>query len=342
MADRLRLPVVARSLVWSGDELIDYVGGSVRYRLDGSSVVPYLAHHDCDAVVSTPDGHWAVVFPRTGTQGTVLERGRVVRSIARSSYQAAAYEYPACLWRSAGRVLLAHCPDEYNRIEIDDAETGERLTRAHAELRSPSDRFHSRLQPNPAGTRLLSAGWIWHPVDAVGWFDIAEALTDSRSLDQPRTAPHSRHLGLAEEGSACWQTDDRILLGGSGEPEDPETAAEADAETPGRRLPPNGIAIYAIHRETYEHTIDLGHPPGTMMAIGDDHVVTFYGHPRLVDLRSGKVVREWPDLDSGRQTSSIVWKARFPPLALDPVHRRFALADAISVHVITLTDADLR
>jgi hypothetical protein len=40
----------------------------------------------------------------------------------------------------------------------------------------------------------------------------------------------------------------------------------------------------------------------------------------------GKIVHEWTDIDSGEAVSSIVRNLPCPPLALDPIRPRFAVA----------------
>jgi len=325
-----------KSLVWCGDDLVDWVAGGTVYSLDGTTIAPTVNHaYRFDAATATPDGEWAVIFERLGTKAVLLRNGEHVRELNRSSYCADAYEYPVCLWRSRERVLIAHCPDEYNRIEIDDVETGERLTRGD---RSPEDFFHSRLQVNPGGTRLLSAGWVWHPWDAVAIFDIEAALRDGRVLDKlDGSTPQSRHVGLAEEGTACWQSDTRILLGGTDEEEDPE---EADEE-PATRLQAKGIAVYDLAEKRCVSALRLDTVPGTLMPMSDTHVVTFYDHPRLVSLETGAVIEEWPDLATGHQLSSIIRALDpLPPLALDPAGRRFAVATDEEVVVVSLTIAE--
>jgi hypothetical protein len=323
------------SLVWCGDELVDWVAGGVRYGLDGSSTSASRFYaYRFDAAVGTPDGEWAVLYTRLGTKGLLLRNHDLVRELDRSYYCADAYEFPVALWRRpSGQVLLAHCPGAYNRIEIDDAETGERLT-ATADERAPADFFHSRLQVSPGGTHLLSAGWVWHPWDAVAFFRIENALADGRHLDGlDGCTPESRHIGLAEEGTACWQTDTRLLIGGTDEAEEPDDAAEAV----GPRLRRRGIAIYDLEEKACVLEAQLAHPPGTMMPVGESHVVSFYDHPRLIALESGDVLAEWPDLPSGKQASSIIRHIDPPPpLALDPANRRFAVAVGAEIVVVNL------
>ena len=160
-------------------------------------------------------------------------------------------------------------------------------------------------------------------------------------LDVLDGSPLSRNVSIAEECSAAWLDDDRIVIGGSSEAEDPEEAAETDRERPGARLRPNGLAVYDIPSRAYMQSVDLGYPPGTMMTVGQEHVVTFFRRPRLVSLASGKLVHEWTDIDSGEVVSSIVHSAPSPPLALDPLRARFALAGQRGIDVVTIDVAAL-
>jgi hypothetical protein len=168
------------------------------------------------ATVSTPRRRrrmaaFAVIYERLGTKGLLLHDARIVRELDRSFYHANAYEYSVALFNDLdGRVLLAHCPGEYCRIELEEAETGRPLT-ASAD-RKPSDFFHSRLATSPHGRRLLSAGWLWHPLSVVAWFDIGQALADPHHLDSGDALPRLFNPGLAEESSACWLDEDRIAV----------------------------------------------------------------------------------------------------------------------------------
>jgi hypothetical protein len=331
----------AKSLCWRSDELVDWARGGDRWTLAGHF---QSAHRDwgysrLDSAVSDSTGRWAVVHERTGTAGILLRDGKIVREIHRSPYHADAFLYPVCLFRFNDRVVLAHCPESYARIEIEDAETGERLTRSTT--RKEADLFHSRLAVSPGGKRLMSAGWVWHPWDAVVWFDIAAAVADPTLLDALDGSPLSRNVSIAEECSAAWLDDDRIVIGGSSEPEDPEEAAETDHEHPGPRLRPNGLAVYDIQSRTFVQSVDLKHPPGTLMPIGTHHVMTFFRRPRLVALATGNIVHEWNDIDSGEAVSSIVHSLPIPPLALDPARSRFAVAGKQGIDVITVDVAAL-
>jgi hypothetical protein len=201
--------------------------------------------------------------------------------------------------------------------------------------------FHSQLTANPSGTRFASAGWVWHPWQAVAWFDVARALANPHELDSGRSAPSSRYVGLAEETSASWIDDTHLVVGASGEDEDPQTVAEDAGPEP--RLKPNGIAVYDVVEATCVRQVVLDEPPGLMMPLGDEHVVAFYHHPRVISLRTGQVLHTFDTLNTGLQAGSIalgVSDGR-PPLALDPGHLRFAAFDGSAIHVVQFDAAAL-
>ncbi len=330
-----------RSLCWRGDELVDWVSGGDAWTLDGRFVPARLSwgYARFDAAEADPTGQWAVVHERTGTAAILVRQGRLVRELHRSPYHADAYEYPVCLFAHGGRTILAHCPDSYARLELDDAETGQRLT--PSDTREPPDYFHSRLAASPGGTRLASAGWLWHPLDSVRHVDVAAALADPAALDRVAEAPLSRHVCLAEESSAAWLDDDRLVLGAGVESEDPEEAAEADRDHPGPRLRPSSLAVLDVTTNRYGPVVDLGYPPGHMMRVGTAHVLTLFGHPRLVSLASRTVVAAWPDLATGEVVSSIVYQRPYPVLARDPAGARLAVAGPGRIDVLTFDPAAL-
>lgn len=323
-----------RSLVWSGDSLIDHAAGGTRYELDGS-VSRARVHwaYPFDSAIATPDSRFVVIYQRLGTKALLLKDGAIVRELNRSFYCAHVYEYPVCLVPKGDRTLLIHCPDDYNCLQIEDAETGECLTRRQSKA---SDFFHSRLRANPSGTRLLSAGWVWHPLDAVVFFDIDLALREPQHLDSIdwHTAT-SRNTALVEESSACWQDDNFAILAGGKDAEDDEEAVEARASEP--RLRTNGVIVYDTSNKTVHSACVLEQPAGTVMPIGSTHIIAFYHHPRLVRLSDGHVEKEWPEIASGDQLSSILPPGSVPvPMALDVPNRRFAVAASDGVRVVNV------
>jgi len=85
-------------------------------------------------------------------------------------------------------------------------------------------------------------------------------------------------------------------------------------------------------------TFQLPEQPGTILPIGQRHVLSLYRHPKLIDLSSAQVLHAWTELASGLQVSSITWglkdDAKPPPMAFDPVIGRFAIADRNRITVI--------
>jgi hypothetical protein len=208
--------------------LVDWISGGRAFALDGTERrgVGHYGYYRFDAATASPDGRFAVIYERLGTKGLLLHNGKVLRELNRSFYHADAYEYPVALFDGPdGRLLLAHCPEDYCRIELEEAETGRALTACTE--RMPGDFFHSRLAASPCGKRLLSAGWVWHPWGAVVCFDIALALTDPHHLDRIDHLPYSGGVCLAEERSACWLNDDRIAVAASDEPDETEESRDA-------------------------------------------------------------------------------------------------------------------
>lgn len=323
-----------RSLCWRRDELVDWVGGGRAFSADGTERRASVNYgYRFDAATASPDGRFAVIYERLGTKGLLLHDGRIVRELDRSFRHANAYEYPVALFNDPdGRVLLAHCPGNYCRIELEEAETGRLLT-ASAD-RKPSDFFHSRLAASPHGKRLLSAGWMWHPLSLVKCFDVARALADPHQLDEGHRFPSSFNPGLAEESSACWLDDDCIAVAASTEPE--QDSVEGDA---GPRLRPRGLAVYDMIQQTCLGAFQLDEPSGTILALGKRFVLSFYRHPKLVDLSTGKVVHVWTELRSGLQDGSIVWAldgdTKPPPMAFDPATNRFAIVNGDTVTLVT-------
>ena len=73
-----------------------------------------------------------------------------------------------------------------------------------------------------------------------------------------------------------------------------------------------------------------------MFPLNERFVVTFFRHPRLIDLQNSKTVYEWTEISSGCQTNSIICDEHPPPIALDPTKKRFAVADANSIAVVEI------
>jgi hypothetical protein len=330
-----------RSLSWRGDELVDWVGGGRAFTVAGAERrASVIFAYRFDAATASPDGRFVVIYERLGTKGLLLRDGRMVRELNRSFYHANAYEFPVTLFNGPdGRLLLAHCPGDYCRLELEDVETGQPLT-ASAD-RKPTSFFHSQLGASPGGRRLLSAGWLWHPLSLVACYDVAQALVDPRHLDDRHGLAASFNPWLAEESSGCWLDDDHLVVAASAEPE--QDTVEDDREP---RLHPCGLAVCDVASRTCLRAFKLDEPAGTILPLGNHHVLSLYRHPKLIELATGKVLHVWTELSSGRQVGSIMWglgdEAMPPAMAFDRSTGRFAIANRDTVTVLEFDLAALR
>lgn len=315
---RIAAPGV-RSLVWDGDALVDWVDGGQCWWLNGERVGRAVRYaYPFDGAVSLPGSDVAVIYTRFGTKALVLQAGNVVREINRSFYHADAYEYPiALLPLPSGRVGLAHCPDAYCQLDIEDALTGERLTCAIG--RKPADKFHSRLKASADGRFLVSAGWLWHPVEDISVYDVGWALRDAAHFDGPGVGINA----WADESSATFTAAGELLVALKGDIDSEDSATQRGE-----------VRRYDLTRpDPSVVTTELGRL-GTIEPVGEHHVLALYEHPRLIDLRTGAEVASWPSLNSGTQFSSICDAGRIPPMAFDALNQRFAVADSTGITVL--------
>lgn len=313
-------PGPVRTLVWQGDSLVDWVGRLI-YQLDGSHTQRpgYAYRYKFDATITSPSGEFVVIYERFGTKALLLRNGELLRELNRSYYCAGSYEYPIAFVRlSTGQELLAHCPEKYCQLELEDAATGQCLTRG--KTREPDDYFFSRLGASPSGQYLVSGGWIWHPWDVVKLFDVAEALRDPSHLDGGGIK-----LSLeGETGPACFGQNDSIII---------KDSFDNHATPPVEQSHLRSFDIRSHSLQT--DTLPAG-PLGEMMAVGNDHVINFHTHPRLINLHTGVIEHEWSHLSTGTSTSSISDNSTRSILALDPQNLRFAVVGETAIHVLEL------
>ena len=314
-----------RSLCWRGDSLLDYIAGQIEYHLDGTSTsLKWGISYPFNRSVALPDGSYSVVYDCLGTKAVILKGNSLIREINRSYYHADVYEYPIAIFKlPGGRPVIAHCPDEYCKLEIEDAETGERLT---TRTNKPTDFFHSRLQTTPDGKFLVSAGWVWHPVDVIRLFNVEDALKEPELLDGDSESEALckseavEQFDLLDMSSAAFHgTDQLVWTGGDGE-----------------NHPQQIISIYDLQKRENISTAHLEEIGGTLMAM-DGYVVDFYDHPKLLDLKTGKVLHRWSKIQSGKQVGCIIRDAdSVPPIAMDGANKRFAVAEKDTITVIQL------
>ncbi len=320
-----------QSLCWYREELVDWVGGGVRYGLDGAVTPRHVVYsYKFDRAVTSPNGQYAVIYEVLGTKGLVLKDGKILREINRSFYHADVYEYPVVLFDLPdGRTVLAHCPDDYNKLEVEDAETGERLTERSSET---ADFFHSRLSVSPNGKYLMSAGWYWHPLDLVSFYDIQQVLASPALLDAE--LDRDLRVGMTEIHSAAFADAETVVFASADLYfDEPDVDEEDKAKFV---LQPDQIGCYSLSEKRFLTLAPLAESLGTLMPIGDC-VLGFYEHPKLVEVASGEIVARWLDLKTGNQNGSIGRNLdQLPPLALDPAKKRFAMADGEQITIIQL------
>ncbi len=68
-----------RSLNWDGNELIDWVGGIVRYRLDQTVIPPKVSFsYPFDHAQVSPNGEYVALVQRLGTKGIILKTANLL------------------------------------------------------------------------------------------------------------------------------------------------------------------------------------------------------------------------------------------------------------------------
>jgi hypothetical protein len=321
----------ATTLVWIQDQLYDVAAGWHSIPLDGSAGSrrhSRFSGGQFDAVTVSPSGDVVAMVTSTGTKGLLVTPDcRLIREIDRSHYHADAYRYPLALCTLPdGRTGLVHCPERYNRLEVEVAATGERLTAGTD--RDPEDFFHSRLAVSPDGRYLLSAGWVWQPYGCLETYDLHQALTDPTSLDGRGNVFGLRGLVQAEVAGACFVGDD-VVISTSAEPNDPEDADD---------LAPVMLARWSAATKTFAWRRQLGETAGDLVPVAGD-ILALYDHPRLYDAANGDLIAEWPDIATGHADSSIVWARSFSGparVAVDHTGQRIAVTDGERVTVLHL------
>ncbi|MFX0103737.1 MAG: hypothetical protein ACFFCS_29515 [Candidatus Hodarchaeota archaeon] len=196
------------SLCWYGESVIDIFHGGVKYHLDGTIEEPGAIRrvyaYPFDSISSC--GKHAVLYEALGTKGLLIdiEGQDDTRELNRSYYHARDYRYPITLFNIPdGRKVIAHCPEEYCSLELELVEGGEVLTKR--EYHS-ADVFHSDLMTSLDGRYLLDRGWVWHPWNIVGVYDVKLALEDPSHLD-------GHGLDVPQGGSLDWEPQTATFCG---------------------------------------------------------------------------------------------------------------------------------
>lgn len=328
-----------RSLTWSDDTLVDIAGGMRVFRLDGSceqATINY-AYSRFDSALISPCRQYALLYELLGTKCLVLKGREIIRQVNRSFYHADDYEYPITfVTLPGGTTAIAHCPDSYNRIEIDEVESGNRLTKRDSP--PASSMFHSRLSASADGKYLMSAGWVWHPKSQLWLYDLDEVMQRPATLDATPIALYENwRLPDFEIDSAAFEPEARVTfatLDDDDVEEEPDENPRSEYSRAGGR---KHLYRYDLKTKEVVSASPLNQPAGTLMPMGDQ-AVTFDQYPRLIEVDTGECLSEWPELRTGNRSYSIR-KSAPPPVAIDQSRHRFAVASADSITVIELAES---
>jgi hypothetical protein len=321
------LPHSLQTVDWIGDDLVDWASAGSTYSFAGKTGQLHTYHfgYRFDAACSTEGGRYVFLYEKLGTKGLLLKDGEILREINRSYYQAHAFEYPACFARRGRSTYLIHCPDRYDILEFEEVETGKVATRRTRKAHTP-DFFHSRLQVSPDGKRLLSRGWVWHPQDMVQEFAIADCLSRPELLDK---VEYRRPNPGREINTACFIDADSVLLGAAGE-------EDLGDDSPPAMLP-NSLAIWRLTDNSLSPPVSPKAAFGNLTVIDGNLAWDTFGHPKIIDYRTGETVAACEEIDSGRQRSSILLgMGKLPRSAFSADRRRLAIAGEDSVAILSL------
>jgi hypothetical protein len=309
------------SLCWCGDELVDFVDGGVRYRLDGSkSARLFEARPDFDAAICSDDEKFVVLYQRRGEKGLIL-RGNASHPIKRDGYYSSVHDYPIAIWKWVdGRYVMAHCPESYNRLEIDYLDTGERIT---TRLNESPDYFHSRLSISPDGRYLMSCGWFWGSYEWIQAYDLSHVSQDPEKLDQPISPVlHgiSQHDAEIDNiGAAVFMSPEHALISAYVEGKNRDSYQ----------------AIWNIRSNQVCSMQRINESANSIMPLNSNHSINFYETPYLVELSTGQIIFSWHELDAGKSNEAKVYRnLKGIYIATDPKHSRFAVASNNELWVV--------
>ncbi|MGJ5816079.1 hypothetical protein [Paludibaculum fermentans] len=258
-----------------------------------------------------------------------MKNGDIHRELNRSFYFAHAYDYPLTVALGpTGRVVVIHCPNSSDTIEVEDAETASVLVTK----KSRDMEFHSRLAVSPDGRYLLDAGWFWHPLGGAWVCDLAALLHPDSAGDDGKqsAADHAFSFG-AEIDSAAFLGKDEVVLASTDE--------VVNDDIPATGIGPRKLGVWSIDKREWRLQTGLVEPAGTIMPWGE-WVISFYECPKAIEIASGAIVHRWDNIYSGKQVGSIeLGTPAPPPMALDPQNGRFAVGGPNGVTVVTLSVA---
>ncbi len=245
----------AATLMWDGDEILDITTGR-RGNFAGPLIGPLInMGYRFDRAIGLRRGgvHWGAAYTNRSTKAVLTKDGFVHRELNRSFYFAEAYDYPITIGAdAAGRVVVIHCPNEFDVLEIEDAETGTVLD----SLKSKDMEFHSRLHLSADGRLLIDAGWFWHPWCGAVVFEIAQA--------NDGTLRFAKNTVFSTAFSAQHEINSVAFLGSTHLVVSSVSDYLGQEPEPGG-LRPKQLGIWSLAERRWESKVDVSEAVGALM-----------------------------------------------------------------------------
>ena len=143
--------------------------------------------------------------------------------------------------------------------------------------------------------------------------------------------PHEEEVGF----SFGAEIDDAAFLGND------QVVVSSSQEVVNEGVPPSGLGplqlgIWSVRESKWASVAALQETTGTMMP-WRKWVISFYEHPKAIELSTGEVVHVWDQLDAGKQIGSIQIGEPLPPvMALNPERGMFTVCDSTGITVVSL------
>ena len=162
-------------------------------------------------------------------------------------------------------------------------------------------------------------------MDLIAYYTIADCLANPLLLDsspiielkKESNDPEDTEFGEGFEFSTASFIDDDWLL-----------VRAPDDFSP--------LGLWSMNDMKMARRITVEGKCGNLLAIDREWAWDLFEHPKLIHLESGKIEWAAPDIDSGRQNSSIIGDMELPVVAWDRENGRLAISAETSVHVLTL------
>jgi hypothetical protein len=311
-----------KTIDWLNNKVIDWANAGKQYSASGENEQLFHDSYsalDFNGAISSVDGKYAFVYQKLGTKGLLLKEGDLLREINRSYYYANVYEYPAAFITVNDITYLMHCPREYSRLDIENAETGEVVTNTPG--REPGGFFHSRLEISPGGTYLLSKGWHWHPREVIYAYNIKSCIENPLLLDGCDTTPDID----VEISTASFINDDEVIIGSGEESIDEENVI----------FPPRHIATWDIKENSVSSPVNVNGDFGNLFAINEDLAWDTFNYPKIINIKTGEIIDKDESVNSGKQTSSIVSKNALAQIVFNRETKQLAIVGKESIHILT-------